>query len=646
MLAKFIFLSPFIFLFVSLIIYLFGSYLPRKGGFLNFITLIFCITLSFAALARTVNGSFSLPKEINFNFITVYFYKLNFSLRIDGISIIIMLLIGLCVALVHAYSVGLMEGKDWEKDYNICFSLSLFSIFLLNLSSNYLLMVFCLEIAALSGYGSVLLTSNQNEIKQIYYKSWIAVRISDFCFITGVLILFTKCGTLNIEQVLLHMNLNFLPEYEVLTIGLLFLAAVLGRVSAFPWYSWLSDLFGDSNASIGIITVICVAGSGIILLLKSFPMIMNSSLLLDFTIIAGVFTFIIGAIAACLTMDLKKLIAHSIISQCGFMLFVFGLGLFQWVVFVFLHYILIYSLFFMLVSSIIFMFASQDLRRMGGIAKRMPIVAINFFILTLAMSCFPLFSTFWGMGGIMEEILSANNSLYMSFFVIFNLLTSIYMGRACSLIFFGQPRDIHLFERTIDPPLFMDIPLIFSTLLMVIGGWILSLTDILKKIMPFSIYSFTAIDTVIAHDGSIMKWGLVFISIFGLFAGWILANITLKQPHLLLSSLKYSEPQSYLNKIYEYILCLFTGFLNRSISLIEMGIQNSPSIIVKEILRFNNDLFLTLENTTKSLSGKIFDNIKTLAFFIQKIQSGRISHYVLLTVMIILILAWVNILIY
>jgi NADH-quinone oxidoreductase subunit L len=411
-----------------------------------------------------------------FEWINVGTFKVNFSFVVDQISAIMILVITGVGSLIHLFSVGYMHHDAGAAKYFAYLNLFLFNMLLLVLGDNLLVMFVGWEGVGLCSYLLIGFWFTDKEKAAAGMKAFITNRIGDAAFLLGMFMLFISFGTLTFSEI--NSMVPASPELTwltPLTLGTLFLfIGATGKSAQIPLYVWLPDAMAGPTPVSALIHAATMVTAGVYMIVRLNPLFLSTPNTLMVVAIIGGLTAIMAACIGLTQWDIKKVLAYSTVSQLGYMFLACGVGAFGAAMFHLMTHAFFKALMFLGSGSVIHsMHEEQDIRKMGGLKKYMPITHFTFALGWLAILGIPPFAGFF----------SKDEILWLSFHsplghtglwvvgVIGATLTAFYMTRLMALTFWGQSRvdkSIHPHES----PWIMAGPLVVLGILSVVGGWV------------------------------------------------------------------------------------------------------------------------------------------------------------------------------
>tara|TARA_Y100001970_G_scaffold67185_1_gene85664 strand:- start:19791 stop:21701 length:1911 start_codon:yes stop_codon:yes gene_type:complete len=475
-------------LFLPLIGATLGYFLKYFGDIFSqiFTTLLVCVTaiLSFIIF---YNGIFYeiYGNYLIYEWISSGNFKVNWSINIDPLSSIMLVVVSFVSALVHIYSIGYMEHDPDKARFMSYLSLFTFSMLALVVSDNFLQLFFGWEGVGLCSYLLIGFWYKKETANRAAIKAFIVNRVGDFGFAIGIFLIFVFFGTVNYEEVfqlvpeLSQKQINFLgANINLITLICVFLfIGAMGKSAQFLLHTWLPDAMEGPTPVSALIHAATMVTAGVFLVVRCSPIFEYSQLALDFITVIGMITAIFAASVAIVQNDIKKIIAYSTCSQLGYMFFAAGIGAYHVAIFHLFTHAFFKALLFLGAGSVIHSLKDeQDIRNMGGIWRQMPFTWIAMIIGTLALTGFPFLSGFYSKDAIIE--FAYLNGSKLGYFasatgIITAFLTAIYSWRLIFKTFHGKFNNFNLSKMEIkDSGLIIIFPLVILALCSVLSGFL------------------------------------------------------------------------------------------------------------------------------------------------------------------------------
>lgn len=408
-----------------------------------------------------------------FNLINVPGFTIPFAFQIDQLSVIFLLIITGIGFLIHLYSTSYMheETTDHYGRYFSYMNLFVFSMLLLVMGANFVIMFVGWEGVGLCSYLLIGYWFKKDEYTYAARKAFVMNRIGDVGFLLGIFWIIKSFGTANFAEV--FDQADSLSSFDVTAITLLLFVGAVGKSAQIPLYTWLPDAMAGPTPVSALIHAATMVTAGIYMIARSNAFYSLSETSQNIVAVIGLATALLAASIALYQNDIKKVLAYSTVSQLGFMFLALGVGAYTTGVFHVMTHAFFKALLFLGAGSVIHaMGGEQDITRMGGLRKKLPITFITFLIAVLAISGFPFTSGFISKDEILVATLSYSPVLYW-LAVFAAILTALYMFRLLMLVFFGGFRGTaDQQSRLHESPASMTIPLIVLAFLSLIGGFV------------------------------------------------------------------------------------------------------------------------------------------------------------------------------
>ncbi len=431
----------------------------------------FLIVLSI--LFPLINGTLANTTISYFDWINTGSVHLSFSFLLDPLSITMMTIITGVGFLIHVYSAGYMSHDEGMTRYFAFLNLFVFSMLLLVMGSNYIVLFAGWEGVGFCSYMLIGFWYKNQNYNDAAKKAFIMNRIGDLGFLLGMLLIFQTFGSLDYATVFTTTSSIESNSSVIIAITLLLFVGAMGKSAQIPLYTWLPDAMAGPTPVSALIHAATMVTAGIYMVVRSNVLFSLAPFTLEFIQIIGLATALFAATIGLVQNDIKKVLAYSTVSQLGYMFFALGLGAYSTALFHVLTHAFFKALLFLCAGSVIHaMSGEQDIRNMGGLAKKLPITFYTFLIATLAISGIPPFAGFFSKDEILAHAFE-HSPLLWGLGLAGALMTTFYMFRLLFLTFFGSFRGTeHQKNHLHESPLSMTIPLMVLAVLSTIGGFI------------------------------------------------------------------------------------------------------------------------------------------------------------------------------
>lgn len=449
---------------------LLGKYLPSPltgwmSSFAVFGALI-CTVLLWAQLPA--NGTFHLDL---FRWFAIGQREIAFSLAIDSLTLVMLLVVTGIGFLIHVYSIGYMHHDEGFTRFFTYLNLFIFFMLLLVLGGNYLVMFIGWEGVGLCSYLLIGFWHKKPAYNDAAQKAFVMNRIGDLGFLVGMFLILFHFGTLDIQSVAAAAPALGIGHGLITAITLLLFLGATGKSAQLPLYTWLPDAMAGPTPVSALIHAATMVTAGIYLVVRSNVLFALAPLTLEVILWVGVATSVFAAIIGLRQNDIKKVLAYSTVSQLGLMFSALGMGAFSSGMFHVVTHAFFKALLFLGAGSVIHaLHGEQDIRFMGGLRKKIPVTYITFLLASLAIAGFPLLSGFFSKDEILAHAFLHNKVVWLILFGS-SLLTAFYMFRLVYLTFFNDFRGTAETAAGIhESPVTMTGPLVILCVLSVLGG--------------------------------------------------------------------------------------------------------------------------------------------------------------------------------
>lgn len=585
-------------LFGFLITGLFGKNLPKMlvGGIATAVVFAsFCIALSIF-----LKFDADTPPVIirAFEWFRVNGIQVNAGFHIDQLSLMMILIITGIGSLIHLYSIGYMfEDKGFYRFFSYL-NLFVFSMLILVMGSNYLVMFIGWEGVGLCSYLLIGFWYKNKEYGAAARKAFIMNRIGDLAMIIGICMIAFQTNAVDYLSVAQNSSKFELDSTIIIFITASLFIGAVGKSAQIPLFTWLPDAMAGPTPVSALIHAATMVTAGVYLCVRSNFLFSLAPTTLDGILFIGLLTALVAAFIGLRQNDIKKVLAYSTVSQLGFMFVAVGVGAYTTAMFHLMTHAFFKALLFLGSGSVIHaMSGEQDMRLMGGLKKKIPITHITFLIGTLAIAGFPFLSGMISKDEILANAYGRNPMIWVILFII-AAMTAIYMFRAYYLTFHGEFRGTeeqrkHLHES----PSTMTIPLIVLSVLSLFGGLInlphfighgnyAKLAGWLKSIYVY--------DVELPEVNFNTEMILIALTVLMFFAVWfVVKNIYVNKKKMALPDEEYtgwerlSNKKLFLDEIYNATFVKMTeglgiggnmfdkGILNRFVNFIGWGAEDS-----------------------------------------------------------------------
>ena len=426
-------------------------------------------------------------------------FHVDFSFYLDQLSLVMMLVVTGVGFLIHIYSVGYMWDDDGYYRFMAYMNLFMFFMLTLVLAKNYLMMFIGWEGVGLASYLLIGFWFLKDSAASAGKKAFIVNRIGDFGFLIALFLMIKHFGTLDFPALFAKiqpLGVETAGAGLLTAIGLLLMVGAAGKSAQIPLYVWLPDAMEGPTPVSALIHAATMVTAGVYMVARSHVIFERAPSALTVVAIIGTLTAIFAATIGIAQTDIKKVLAYSTVSQLGYMFMACGVGAFSAGFFHLMTHAFFKGLLFLAAGSVIHgLGGEQDLRKMGGLRRYMPITFITMGIGTLAIAGIPGLAGFFSKDEILWKAYSQGSWVYWLIGVITAFITSFYMFRLMYMTFGGDYRggsehyehshnshghghgdahghDAHGHGEPHESPWVMLAPLVILAFLSVVGGWI------------------------------------------------------------------------------------------------------------------------------------------------------------------------------
>jgi len=544
-----------------------------------------------------------------FSWITVGTLHVPAALLVDPLSITMCLFVTGISALIHLYSTGYMHGEKDFRKFFLYMNLFVFSMLLLVLANNLVLTFVGWEGVGLCSYWLVSYYFDRDTAASAGKKAFIYNRVGDVGMLVAMFLLFSRLHTLTYVTIFSRVG-TLTPTVATLVVLALLLAAT-GKSAQIPLFNWLPDAMEGPTPVSALIHAATMVTAGVYLLVRMSPVLaLSHSGRLTIALIGGVTAFVAATIATS-QKDIKKVLAFSTISQIGYMVLAVGVGAYSAAIFLMISHAFFKALLFLGSGSVIHSLnGEQDMRKMGGLQKYLPLTFPAFLVGWLTISGIPPFAGFWSKGDVLTNVFEQNKALWV-LGVLTAILTGYYMTRLFVLTFRGTERfreDTHGHDPH-ESPWVMTTPLIVLAALSIVGG-VLDLPWIHHDSLAGFLTPTFGYVAAGGHADTLAQYGLALVDVAAAVIGLLAAYSIWRN---IWESSRYES--SFLEHVWHW-----DDFYDATIG--------RP---LTEAAQFGDDVI-----EPKVIDGAVTGlavSVRRSAEGLRKVQSGFVRHYALATVL-------------
>jgi NADH-quinone oxidoreductase subunit L len=408
--------------------------------------------------------------------------KVDWSLRIDTLTVVMLVVVNTVSAFVHLYSIGYMAEDPYRPRFFGYLSMFTFAMLMLVTADNLVQMFFGWEGVGLASYLLIGFWYHKPEANAAAIKAFVVNRVGDFGFALGIFALFAMVGSVDLDTIFaqapsltgktIHL---FVWNIDALTLICLWLfMGAMGKSAQFLLHTWLPDAMEGPTPVSALIHAATMVTAGVFMVARLSPLFELAPNAQTFVTFIGATTALFAATIGLVQNDIKRIVAYSTCSQLGYMFVAMGVGAYSIGMFHLFTHAFFKALLFLGSGSVIHaMHHEQDIRHMGGLKDRIPFTYTMMIIGTLALTGFPLTAGYFSKDAIIEAAFVGKNAMALYAFICVvaaALLTSFYSWRLIFKTFHGEPHDRHHWRDAHESPWVMLIPLLVLALGSVLAG--------------------------------------------------------------------------------------------------------------------------------------------------------------------------------
>lgn len=528
----------------------------RLAGYIACST-IFLSFLCFLTLLITYLNVGAPQEQLTlFRFVPLKGIEANFSLHVDTLSLLMTLIITGIGFLIHVYSTGYMEHDEDVPRYFACLNFFVFSMLLLVLAGDLLVLFLGWEGVGLASYLLIGFYYTRPQAAKAATKAFIVNRVGDLGFLLALILTFYLFGTGDIIEITKRAGQDY-PEgaFIITVLTLLYFIGAVGKSAQLPLYTWLPDAMEGPTPVSALIHAATMVTAGIYLIVRLHDLFLLAPFTMQIVGIVGGVTSLFAALCAISQTDLKRVLAFSTVSQLGLMFLACGAGAFYAAMFHLTMHAFVKALLFLSAGNVVHMLhGTTEMSKMGGLAKIFTKTHWLFLIGALALSGVPPFAVFFSKDLILEQEYMAGYEALFYVGLAASILTGVYMIRAYCLTFLGESHLTVAEAKTVhEAPKVMLIPVGILGLLAIFGGALGYTFDEIPLLEGFlSEVGVNAIEAEL-HSGFVLT-PETWIAIAGALLGvGVTAFIYTRYQNRLGAPIALFKNQFYVNEMYDWV---------------------------------------------------------------------------------------------
>ncbi len=455
----------------ALFLVLFGKYLSKK--FVSIISPLSVFLSFLTSLLYFSKASEGIVYKI-YNWISIGNLNIDIALKWDALSSVMVLMVTGVSFLIHVYATGYMHEDNSFSRFFAYMNLFTFFMLVLVLSSSIIMMFVGWEGVGLCSYLLIGFWFEKESASKAGMKAFIVNRIGDLGFLIGIFWILYIVKSADFDAINKAAVSGNIPLTIASLIGILLFIGATGKSAQIPLYVWLPDAMEGPTPVSALIHAATMVTAGVYMIVRLNGLFSVAHIASTVVAITGVFTAFYAATIAITQNDIKKVLAYSTISQIGYMIFAAGIGAYAAAIFHLITHAFFKALLFLGAGSVIHaMGGIQDMRKMGGLKKHMPVTFWTFLVAGLAISGVPGFAGFFSKDEILASSYFTGHKVLWLVGIITALLTAFYIFRLIFMTFYGKERmDDETKHYLHESPKSMTIPLIILAFFAAVGGYV------------------------------------------------------------------------------------------------------------------------------------------------------------------------------
>jgi NADH-quinone oxidoreductase subunit L len=412
-------------------------------------------------------------------------FHVTWALHYDTLSLTMVAMVTCVATLIHIYSVGYMSHEHYTTSRFFAYlSLFTFAMLMLVTADNLVQLFFGWEGVGLASYLLIGYWYDRPAACRAAIKAMIVNRVGDLSFAVGIALVFATFGAVDFPTIFGNVQAHLNDSYSLFgtqfrafeVMGTLLFIGAMGKSAQILLHTWLPDAMEGPTPVSALIHAATMVTAGVFLMARMSPILEWAPGALAFVTFIGATTCFFAATVACVQNDIKRVIAYSTCSQLGYMFIAAGVGAYQASIFHLITHAFFKALLFLCAGSVIHaMSDEQDMRKMGGIFRKVPITATCMWIGSLAIAGIPYFAGYWSKDAILESAYASGSLVGTYAFVLGTtaaFLTAFYSWRLLFMTFHGESRaDHHVLDHAHESPPTMLVPLVLLSVGAVFAGW-------------------------------------------------------------------------------------------------------------------------------------------------------------------------------
>ena len=522
----------------SMIAGLFGRFLGNfMARMVTIIGMMVSATLAIMVFLEIGVGQGDIIHQEVWSWIVSGDFQVSFGILIDRLTAVMLIVVSGISTLIHIYSVGYMKEDPDQPRFFSYLSFFTFAMLMLITGDNFLQLFFGWEGVGLASYLLIGFWFKKESACNAAMKAFLVNRVGDFGFALGIFTIYMVFNTLDYNTVFQMagtgqfpqtVDFLFFGQVETITlICLLLFVGAMGKSAQFMLHTWLPDAMEGPTPVSALIHAATMVTAGVFLVCRASPLFELSETALTVVTVIGATTAFFAATVGLVQNDIKRVIAYSTCSQLGYMFFAAGVSAYAASIFHLMTHAFFKALLFLTAGAVIYsMHHEQDMRKMGGLRKKIPITYTIMMIGTLALTGFPFLAGFYSKDAILEAAYAAHTPVGTYAWIMGMLaaiLTTFYSFRLIFMTFHGEPADKHSYDHAKESPWVMLVPLFLLAVGALFAGKLgAPMTELgWFKSAIFLAPGHDAMEHA-HHVAAWVKWSPFAMFLIGLFAAYLL----------------------------------------------------------------------------------------------------------------------------
>ncbi|MDE2490633.1 MAG: NADH-quinone oxidoreductase subunit L, partial [Elusimicrobia bacterium] len=450
-----------------------------------------CLLMSASILWGFAAGSVALPFERHwswFSFATsiggkAFVDTMPIGVLVDPPAAVLLVVVTLVSLMVQVHSLAYMHGDTRYKRYFAFVSFFTAAMLGFVVSGNLLVTFMCWELMGLSSYLLIGFWFEKPGPCEASKKAFMTTKLGDCGLYVALLLIYAKVGSFQLTQIARFFHLGLMPAAAASAVAVGVLLGAVGKSAQIPLFIWLPDAMEGPTPVSALIHAATMVAAGVVVVAKLYFVFLAAPAVMAATAWIGLATAFLAATMALVSYDIKRVLAFSTVSQLGFMMCALGAGGYAAGLFHLTTHAFFKGLLFLGAGSVIHAVRTNDMRRMGGLSKKMPLTFFAMAAAVLAISGVPPFSGYYSKDMIMASVWHYDKPMFWLLLAA-AMMTAFYMFRLFFLTFWGDDRDHEAFAHAHESPAFITVPLLILALMSTVSGFAMTRGNFVARALP------------------------------------------------------------------------------------------------------------------------------------------------------------------